>query len=463
MATHNFMPTLSLRITNRFSLVFLVVALLFFSCKKGTGLIGIGTNSDGFSGQVIDTFTVNTYTVPDDTLRTGGWPAHPIGHLNDPLFGTTDAGMCFRLLLPKENLTFPSNVKIDSVRLSMCYAAGTTLYGDTTIPQTLMVSEISDQLYTDTVYLSTQKLNKISKIGSWTGLHNIHDVSYFSIKGTTYVNLPQVRFNIDSNFARKIINGGNNLATSADFANLVKGLYIEVDPNNPGNVISFLTSYYQYSNLTIFYNDSEYVNFPLTIDGNNPGLHFSTFSHNYGSSSAYKARIAPTQIMPQSFMQSTAGNKMRVEIPYLTNFMEMAKNKGLSIQKAEILIEGDVTNTYNGLYPLPSQVLLFHHDSALKEEAILDRYDKYFYTSSNQGYPLSLPSAYFGGKQYGGNKYSLPFTRHLQNALNNYLSTGTNNIHGFYVTIPTAIPVGSARLIVPQGNVKLKITYSPAP
>ncbi len=457
------MPTLLHRITNKFSLVFLVVVFISFSCKKGTGLIGIGTNSDGFAAQVIDTFTVNTYTFPDDTLRTTGWPAHPLGHLNDPIFGTTDAGMCFRLLLPKDNLTFPSVVKIDSVRLSMCYAAGTTLYGDTTIPQTLMVSEISDQLSSDSLYLSTQKINKVSKIGSWTGLHNIHDVSYFSIKGITYVNLPQVRFNIDSNFARKIINGGNYLATSADFANLVKGLYIEADPTNPGNVMSFMTSYYQYSNFTIFYNDSEYVNFPLTIDANNPGLHFSNFSHNYSGTLVDIARSHVNDIQPKSYIQSTAGNKMRVEIPYLSNFMAMAKGKGLSIQKAEILIEGDVTNTYNGSYPLPSQVLLFHHDTALKEEPILDRYDKKFYTSSGIGYPLTLPSAYYGGKLYDGNKYSLPFTRHLQNALNNYLQTGTNNVNGFYVTIPTAIPVGSARLIVPQGNVKLKITYSLAP
>ena len=97
------MPTLLLRITNRFSLVFLVVVFISFSCKKGTGLIGIATNSDGFIGEVIDTFTVNTYTFPDDTLRTSGWPAHPIGHLNDPIFGKTNAGMVFRLLLPKEN------------------------------------------------------------------------------------------------------------------------------------------------------------------------------------------------------------------------------------------------------------------------------------------------------------------------------------------------------------------------
>ncbi|MDZ4756852.1 MAG: DUF4270 family protein [Bacteroidota bacterium] len=457
------MPTLLRRITNRFSLVFLVILFISFSCKKGTGLIGIGTNSDGFVGEVIDTFTVNTYTLPDDTLRSTGWPAHPIGHLDDLMFGKTDAGMVFRLLLPKENLTFPTTVHIDSVRLSMCYAAGTVLYGDTTKSQTLMVSEISDQLYQDTTYLSTQKVNKIAKVGSWTGLHNIHDDIHFVVKGTKYFELPQVRFNVDTNFGRKIVNGGSFLATSNDFANLVKGLYIEADPNNPGNVISFTTSTYQFSHLTIFYNDSEYVAFPLTIDGNNPGLHFSTFSHNFSGTLVDIARTNPTQIQQQSFIQAAAGNKMRVEIPHLSNFFAMAKGKGLSIQKAEILIEGDLNNTFNGLYPLPKSILLFHHDGKGKEEPILDRYDKYFYTSSGQGYPLSLPSAYFGGKQYDGNKYSLPFTRQLQNALNNYLLTGTNNIHGFYVTIPTAIPVGSARMIVPQGNVKLKITYSPAP
>ena len=130
--------------------ILFVLTAAFLSCNKinlptelGQDLIPPVDNIHTFD----TTLEVETYnkifTFAEDSARSIYSDEQFLGVMNDPIFGKTDAQMFFQLVPENGKSTFnnvPGKRYIDSVVLIVRYLE---TYGDTTIPQTISVSELS--------------------------------------------------------------------------------------------------------------------------------------------------------------------------------------------------------------------------------------------------------------------------------------------------------------------------------
>ena len=80
------------------------------------------------SGTLIDTATLQTSTVLEDTVATNALAKTPLAYFNDPIIGTSEANMVTGLGLPggSGSYTLPSGtITIDSAVLVLGYSAPT--------------------------------------------------------------------------------------------------------------------------------------------------------------------------------------------------------------------------------------------------------------------------------------------------------------------------------------------------
>ncbi len=143
-------------------LVILIALTSFFSCKKvnlasdvGLGVIPEVDNIHTFDTTLEVSAFNHIFTAANDSFHVYGAYEQFLGVItNDPLFGKTDARMYFNVSLPHEKFAFqnvPGKVVLDSVVLIMNYLE---TYGDTSMPQTIRVSELaqSNNFRLDTNY-----------------------------------------------------------------------------------------------------------------------------------------------------------------------------------------------------------------------------------------------------------------------------------------------------------------------
>jgi len=130
-----------------FGVVTVAFLIILVSCRKinmatdvGQGLIPEVDNVHTFD-TTIEVLTYNhLFTSANDTFNTVRSDEQFLGLIeNDPIFGKTDARMYFQII-PRQSLrNVPSKRYLDSVVLYVDYVE---TYGDSTIPQTIQVSEI---------------------------------------------------------------------------------------------------------------------------------------------------------------------------------------------------------------------------------------------------------------------------------------------------------------------------------
>src|SRR5450759_3263667 len=140
----------------QFSL-FTLVAVLLSSCQKqilkdGSDLL---PNNDFVSIKSIDTLSVFAYTMYDDSVRTDLPSTSYLGQIYDPYFGTTNAGFVTQIRLSNKWDGLPFTT--DSMKLFL-YLSGVKGGGSDVI-HTLNISEIDDEIYVNTPYYSSTKVN----------------------------------------------------------------------------------------------------------------------------------------------------------------------------------------------------------------------------------------------------------------------------------------------------------------
>lgn len=128
--------------------VAIAFVLILASCRKinlatdvGQGLIPEVDNIHTFDTTIeVQTFN-NIFTAASDSFNSLGTDEQFLGLINnDPIFGKTDARMYFQTLPVAKLQNVPAKRYLDSVVL---YIDHIETYGDSTIPQTIQVSEIS--------------------------------------------------------------------------------------------------------------------------------------------------------------------------------------------------------------------------------------------------------------------------------------------------------------------------------
>lgn len=231
------------------------------SCKKDKKLLGgnaIDQNELLNSGGV-DTFSLTTYTISEDSILSDNPVRALLGTYNDPEFGSVDAGFYTQLKLSGLSPNFGDlgTIVVDSFILALEYDGS---YGNAT-DLTLEIFEVDEQMYIDSSYYSHEDLAVQSEnwINPGSETQTI-DPNELTVVGDDTLN-PQLRIPLKPSIGKQILD--DSQVFTADYAdnnlfsaNYLKGLYVKTTgtiPASGSGIVAHFDLISQFSKLTIYY------------------------------------------------------------------------------------------------------------------------------------------------------------------------------------------------------------------
>ena len=221
---------------------FALIALCFVglvSCKKKEYALGsdVIDSSTLLNGTSVDTFTLQTYSIQEDTVISDNAANVVLGSYIDPVFGLYDASVYTQLRLAgvDPNFADPSEIVIDSFVLALEYVG---YYGDLD-PQTFEVYELQESLSLDSTYysFSSASTNAANLVPSANATITPNTSSPTIVDGDSLA--PQLRIYLDTNVARNLIveatSGSTTFSSNEAFLEFFKGLHIRT--NNSSQLI----------------------------------------------------------------------------------------------------------------------------------------------------------------------------------------------------------------------------------
>jgi hypothetical protein len=245
------------------SATFLLALFVGTSCKKKDNKLGLNTldQNELLNSAAIDTFSLITFTIEDDSVITKD-PAYAVlGSYNDPKFGTMKAGFYSQLRLSGVNPNFGdiSSITIDSVILGLEYAG---YYGDFSALD-LEVLEMTESIYSDSTYYA------FSTVG--VNSNNLIEAGYETIipdpDGVTVIEDDtvdtQLRIRLKNSFGTTLISeaiNGGAFASNEAFLEYFKGVCVRTTnpsmANGKGGIFYFNLND-PLSKMTIYYTQDE--------------------------------------------------------------------------------------------------------------------------------------------------------------------------------------------------------------
>lgn len=307
---------------------FVFILTLVYSCKKKETIIGKSEiNGEEYLNSVkVDTFTLNTYTIFEDSVETGSSYYNFLGSYNDPVFGQVDAGFYTQLRLSGLNPNFGdiSQIVVDSVVLGLQYATSSPFYGSLD-QQKVEVYEINEDFHKDSSYFAFSELDIKSQNLVISGTENFTPDPLNQTVIDTIKVPAQLRIKIENSFAESLINrtktNSSDFTSQENFLNYFKGFYIKV--NNPvqtfgkGAILTFDTKT-SLSKLTIYYKSNGIKKtYDLLI--NNESLDFNKVTITRSPSSQVQNVLDNKNEGNKAFYAQAFGLKAKVEIPGLNN------------------------------------------------------------------------------------------------------------------------------------------------
>lgn len=336
------------------------------------------------------TIEVETYnkifTFADDSARSILTDEQFLGVMNDPIFGKTEAQMFFQIAPASGKSTLKGVMGkryIDSIVLSVRYIE---TYGDTTIPQTINVFEISGTdnfkysgLNRDSAYsIREQPVSTAGFLGSRQIVPQTLNDSILDIRNgkDTVIVANQLRIRLNDEFGQRLLDydtTGVNDAFSTDSAFLTKvaGLALKPAVGTSGNgLMGFylddtatrVTVYYRYENPST----------PGDID-TAVGYFIFTSSKRLATANYIARDYSSSELLPVAndnvpdpivYIQNTPGTYAVVKIPALPSLSNRI------VHLAELQMEQiyDVSDT---MFSPPPMLFLDTYDtSAIKYKTI---------------------------------------------------------------------------------------------
>ena len=420
----------------------LVAVLVIASCNKEPDLIGLDLLPGGDRLNMSDTIISNiiAYSVREDSLSTVDLSSNLMGYLNDPVFGSVKASFYTQYRLPSNNFSFGANAVADSIVFTLVYNG---IYGDSLTQHTVQVFELAEIIKDSTSYYSSSTLPVLpTPIGEATFVPNLKEAD--SVDGK-YVK-PHLRVTLTQEFANKLLSADveTTLSSNKFFAEVFKGLFIDVAPvapGSPGSILHF-DILDEMSRVALYYhNDKDTTSIKFLI---NSSCHrFNNYNH-YDFTAAAPELLQQfagdtTTIHQQVYLQSMAGSKVKLKIPWLENIPQNAK---IAVNEALLIFTDSESE---GMFKSPGQLSLRG--------------------LSDKGSYLVLPdekigAAYFGGRYVNKKEYQFRITKYVQDRMK-YPDLPDN---GLMLIIPGGALTAS-RLILngpghPTDGMKLVIYYT---
>lgn len=409
----------------------LSVSTFFYSCKNDEERIGLSGGNDP-DVILIDTFTVLTRTVPEDSFATHRLTLNILGALNSTTFGNSSADLVVNFGLPDiTNFQFPAGSVVDSVFLVLQHAGETQFDGNLNTALNFRAYELDEQVYLDSVYYSNRVFQfNNSPINNSTTPFNLSDSFEYVFNGNTIKQAPQLRLRLDNaTFGNKIINGSAaDFASNTAFKDFLKGIRVSAGNSTLGandGVAAFFDLLNNNSGIHVFYNDTQSVVFPID-DGS---AIVSTYNHDF-SGTPIQTQFNNPADYNIGYLQSMAGSRIRVDIPGLLN---IALDDNFAIVGASLEITPDAGGVGGG-FDEPSRLLFLARDSNNQSTLVVDA--------------INEPDIYDGNYNSSEMKYTFGFPRHLQLIQSEIKQRGINLNRGFFIRIPADRPITAGHLAV---------------
>ncbi|HCS19518.1 MAG TPA: hypothetical protein DIW47_02960 [Bacteroidetes bacterium] len=418
---------------NKTSIITWVVALTLIthvSCKKESGSIGLNAGDSALQPIEIDTFSLITRTVEEDSLRTSGTSYQMLGATRTAEFGYTSSAMALSFALPTSSFAFPAGVVIDSVVLQAQYTGPDQYVGNLATPMTITIAEIDERLHIDSVYYSDKQIpTKASNSQTFTNiLHDLTDSVEVLENGKQNTYAPHLRLKLGPQMVSLFANAqAGDLGSISAFQTYFNGLKFEVDgsglANGQGNIVyfNFNTSS---SGLAVYFNDTGKYVFPVGANG----VKINLYDNDFSTVPAIQTQLnSPGANFDLTYVQSMAGLKTRVDIPHLLKLLD---DGTYAIIDAKFQFYYDPVLTIPG-FPAFSRMILVKRDSSDKNNFVADQL---------------LNSAFYGGTKHDDGYYEFHVTREIQYIINSYRLNGEDLNTGFFLIAPSDNPMTASHM-----------------
>ena len=134
----------------------LLMCIFLTSCKDDKTDIGIDQLDNLMGTDFTDTITLQAFSVLEDTINTTNASANIVGHISDPIFGNSDAGIYTQISLGGAAVNFGSHPIIDSAVLTLQVSS---YYGDTNSAVGIRVYQLTEDLNDETQYYQTSSVS----------------------------------------------------------------------------------------------------------------------------------------------------------------------------------------------------------------------------------------------------------------------------------------------------------------
>ena len=301
--------------------------MAFISCKKkeyalGSDVIDASTILNGSS---VDTFTLRTYSIEEDTVISDNPANVVLGSYLDPTFGSYSASFYTQLRLAgvDPNFADPSEIVIDSFVLALEYVG----YYGALDPQTFEVYELEESLSLDSTYYSFSNLthSTTNLVPAENATVTPNTSSPTIVDGDSLA--PQLRIHLDTNMARNLIveatSESGSFSSNEAFLDFFKGLHIKTNNNTQlqsEGAALYLDINDPSSKATIYFKQNgEATSYDLLMNSD-----CADFTHVDldASNTSLDEVIADSTLGKNEFYAQAFGPRAAVSIPGLLNLPE---------------------------------------------------------------------------------------------------------------------------------------------
>lgn len=429
----------------RAAMFFLVAAFVLHSCRKPENEIGLELQPEDelISLNFTDTFTVEAFTIDEDSLRSDELSLSLAGNYLDPLLGMVSSGFYSHIRLSTNNVDFGDSkyILVDSLVLSLVYEGG--YYGNLN-PQEWEVFEVSEEFSVDSIYYTNTEIDVYPQnlVKPGYGFQPVLPEDYIQTDADSLV--PQLRLRLREDLGERFVgaSGSSELENNTNFISYFKGLYVRSATPDAGAIRFDLLD--PASKVTMYYRDiinGDTLSFDFNI--NSDCARFNQYHFDYTGTPYESIGESPLPGTNYCTIQAGSGLKTRIVFPGIGALNETETR---TINKAELILP--VREDLQGDFVAQSQLFVL--------------------TKNSDGETVSIPDQFEGPVHVGGQyndsdkEYRFNISRFVQEVLNGTAASDTlylvSNNSGVSVN---RVILGGTEYSTDEGNnLRLRLTWS---
>lgn len=429
-------------------LIILIIGILVSSCNDEINSIGLDLLGEELGNRYTDSTTVVAYSVVEDSISTKNLLNNVVGYVNDPVFGTTRAGIASQFLLSGNSVDFGDSPVLDSIVLCLKY---TGYYGDTLSPVVIRVHELTEKLDSENSYFHNSEVAYDPTDLTASGNFTLYPKPNTSLFIDTATKESHIRIPLAESFGYHFLNNKEQMANASSFGDFFKGLYIVADPTTGTGNLSYVNMTSSLSGIQIFYtkNDKQYL---YTLTPTSSGVRYNTFEHDFTQGeSSFMAQVINTPAdtaLGAEKLYVQAGGGVTAKIAFPTIKEELGDQK-VVINKAELVIT-DISEN-NPHFTVPAK---------LRVSGVSKSTGKLVYIPDDEVY---TSEGYYGGTYNAETKeYRIRITKYIQQLLLNdeyqnhiYLKVSGAGIRGNRLILSGTNPTGNS-----DSRLRLEVSYT---